>query len=195
MKIKTITLTLGLMLAFASVPGRASMVYTYTGLEFTSVKGAFETSDFFTATFSLDDALAANTSVDLTTLAGFTLTMSAGHISMTNTVGGVTLTEADVSTDAFGNIVTWGLGFSELVNNDTQRNSLLTRHFPGYNLDVVIDRVTLGEPRGNEIGNGSVGPAGTWTSASVVPIPAAAWLFGSGLLGLIGIARRKNHRS
>ena len=27
--------------------------------------------------------------------------------------------------------------------------------------------------------------------ASVVPVPAAAWLFGSGLLGLIGVARRK----
>jgi hypothetical protein len=24
-----------------------------------------------------------------------------------------------------------------------------------------------------------------------VPIPAAAWLFGSGLLGLIGVARKK----
>jgi len=28
-------------------------------------------------------------------------------------------------------------------------------------------------------------------AASAVPVPAAAWLFGSGLLGLIGIARRK----
>ena len=28
-------------------------------------------------------------------------------------------------------------------------------------------------------------------SLSIVPVPAAAWLFGSGLLGLIGIARRK----
>jgi hypothetical protein len=27
--------------------------------------------------------------------------------------------------------------------------------------------------------------------APVVPIPAAAWLFGSGLLGLISVARRK----
>jgi hypothetical protein len=27
--------------------------------------------------------------------------------------------------------------------------------------------------------------------AAVVPLPAAAWLFGSGLLGLIGVARRK----
>lgn len=28
-------------------------------------------------------------------------------------------------------------------------------------------------------------------STSVVPVPAAAWLFGSGLLGLVGVARRK----
>jgi len=26
---------------------------------------------------------------------------------------------------------------------------------------------------------------------SAVPVPAAMWLFGSGLLGLIGVARRK----
>ncbi|MBI5783055.1 MAG: VPLPA-CTERM sorting domain-containing protein, partial [Gammaproteobacteria bacterium] len=26
---------------------------------------------------------------------------------------------------------------------------------------------------------------------AVVPVPAAVWLFGSGLLGLIGVARRK----
>ena len=28
-------------------------------------------------------------------------------------------------------------------------------------------------------------------AATVVPVPAAAWLFGSGLIGLIGVARRK----
>lgn len=27
--------------------------------------------------------------------------------------------------------------------------------------------------------------------AMVVPIPAAVWLFGSGLIGLVGVARRK----
>ena len=35
----------------------------------------------------------------------------------------------------------------------------------------------------------------TWTidaTVSAVPVPAAAWLFGSGLLGLVGVARRKN---
>jgi hypothetical protein len=28
--------------------------------------------------------------------------------------------------------------------------------------------------------------------SSIVPIPPALWLFGSGLLGLIGIARKKS---
>jgi len=28
--------------------------------------------------------------------------------------------------------------------------------------------------------------------AAVVPVPAAVWLFGSGLMGLVGVARRKN---
>ena len=32
------------------------------------------------------------------------------------------------------------------------------------------------------------------TSVSAVPVPAAVWLFGSGFLGLIGVARRKKNR-
>jgi hypothetical protein len=35
-------------------------------------------------------------------------------------------------------------------------------------------------------------PTNGWTaSRAVVPVPAAVWLFGSGLIGLIGIAKRK----
>jgi len=29
-----------------------------------------------------------------------------------------------------------------------------------------------------------------YTESTVVPVPAAVWLFGSGLLGLVGVARR-----
>jgi hypothetical protein len=32
---------------------------------------------------------------------------------------------------------------------------------------------------------------GSFADFTVVPVPAAVWLFGSGLLGLIGISRRK----
>ena len=32
----------------------------------------------------------------------------------------------------------------------------------------------------------------TWTfEVTTVPVPAAVWLFGSGLIGLVGLARRK----
>jgi len=38
---------------------------------------------------------------------------------------------------------------------------------------------------------GHVMSGGISPSSSVIPVPAAMWLFGSGLLGLIGIARRR----
>ena len=37
----------------------------------------------------------------------------------------------------------------------------------------------------------TVGMSGFVQQAAVVPVPAAVWLFGSGLLGLVGMARRK----
>lgn len=40
----------------------------------------------------------------------------------------------------------------------------------------------------------STGPSGldsAWVGASAIPVPAAVWLFGSGLIGLVGVARRK----
>ncbi len=35
------------------------------------------------------------------------------------------------------------------------------------------------------------GNLATWAASSAVPVPAAVWLFGSGLVGLVGLARRK----
>ena len=43
---------------------------------------------------------------------------------------------------------------------------------------------------GFDLGNGSKSVRLTYV-ANPVPIPAAVWLFGSGLLGLIGIIRKK----
>lgn len=45
------------------------------------------------------------------------------------------------------------------------------------------DSITIGT------GPGSVVYMGNWVAA--VPVPGAVWLFGSGLLGLVGMARRK----
>lgn len=43
---------------------------------------------------------------------------------------------------------------------------------------------------GNASFNYSIATTGL-SAATVVPVPAAVWLFGSGLLGLVGVARRK----
>jgi hypothetical protein len=42
---------------------------------------------------------------------------------------------------------------------------------------------------GYDCGSGWI--AGGYTPQSVVPVPPAVWLFGTGLLGLVGVARRK----
>ena len=44
------------------------------------------------------------------------------------------------------------------------------------------------------VGGAFDGQVGSWTLTGVatpVPVPAAAWLFGSGLIGLVGVARRR----
>ena len=72
------------------------------------------------------------------------------------------------------------------------------------NTDIIsISRIPNGLDSNNNAADfqqgcitpGSVNIAGSGdcsvTSVSAVPIPAAAWLFGSGILGLVGFARRK----
>ena len=50
----------------------------------------------------------------------------------------------------------------------------------------------IGEHRETDIpATDSLCVDGCFLTGQVVPIPAALWLFGSGLLGLIGIARKK----
>ena len=53
----------------------------------------------------------------------------------------------------------------------------------------VLDIASLEIPSGSSAGN--IDGFRVYTAVATVPVPAAAWLFGSGLLGLIGLAKRK----
>jgi len=64
------------------------------------------------------------------------------------------------------------LGVMAVIPND------YTTYYPAGSANQNIDRTSFGQ--GSYL-----------VKASVVPVPAAVWLFGSGLVGLIGVARRK----
>lgn len=62
---------------------------------------------------------------------------------------------------------------------------------PGIDLDFCADASNAQDACVDGPFFGASGNAGGFGGSSVIPIPAAVWLFGSGLLGMVGIARRK----
>jgi hypothetical protein len=56
---------------------------------------------------------------------------------------------------------------------------------PGYAWDFVPGN-------GDQDNSAKVGQLYAWAVVSAVPVPAAFWLFGSGLMGLLGLRRRGN---
>ena len=71
--------------------------------------------------------------------------------------------------------------------------------FTGFNINFDITSLTMTNP---DPAAGGIAPFCSFEGntgiiceplAPPVPVPAAVWLFGSGLLGLVGVARRKKH--
>jgi hypothetical protein len=74
---------------------------------------------------------------------------------------------------------------------------LFNAHIPGGPAPMAATSGSLGfdetTPFPGFVGYFDIGTGNSMhvTSVSAVPVPAAAWLFGSGLIGLIGIAKRR----
>jgi hypothetical protein len=74
-------------------------------------------------------------------------------------------------------------------------NPMIVGPFSGQNanFDFLSLHVTSCQDTGSTLKGGA--PAGHGGCANpVVPVPAAVWLFGSGLLGLVGVARRRKSK-
>jgi hypothetical protein len=59
--------------------------------------------------------------------------------------------------------------------------------FAGNNLECIMRDATISNTTAQSVAHTGAIDIGV----AAVPVPAAVWLFGSGLLGLIGVARRK----
>jgi hypothetical protein len=120
----------------------------------------------------------------------FSFSDGINTLTESNTTSGSVILK--LQTDATGNINTWQI---ELFTGWT------TTSLGGTS--AIIGSTSFGEDKGDMrecLNNGCTiqdtdfgkisGSPGSW-STSAVPVPAAVWLFGSGLLGLVGMARRK----
>ena len=86
-----------------------------------------------------------------------------------------------VASETSGAVIEWDVSFVYLTTNPFSDSSYTAT--PPPNPDLIIFQVD----EDDEVTYFAFGEVTT-----VVPVPAAVWLFGSGLLGLIAIARRKN---
>jgi len=117
-----------------------------------------------------------------------------GVVSFTLNLGDITYTEADDI--GFGTPDTTELAFLDGVLQDVLfiAESASTSGITGDPLwefaisGNVFDYIDL-----REFGAPPIIASGIIDyNPTVVPVPAAVWLFGSGLIGLVGVARRKN---
>ena len=140
---------------------------------------------------SIGDTITATTSFDDSLLTSFhAIDFDSPNISMTIAVGNTVFTDADDFSDGpWLYITNADDDFHDGINFDY--GDLMFR-FSGLSYNSDIENKDFDSSNfccdfdGDDFD-------GTWHSASVsaVPVPAAVWLFGSGLLGLVGIERRK----
>lgn len=79
----------------------------------------------------------------------------------------------------FDNNLLFGNG--SVIATDMGTASPFYSNFAGFPLDPTV----------TQLSDWNLGTDGSLTYGAVVPVPAAVWLFGSGLLGLVGVARRR----
>ena len=104
----------------------------------------------------------------------------------------------DSSAFAYMLALDFGGGGESFVSNDSTG---LPFDWMRYSLELLITQEMVGDTLSFGFGAVSTNytPSGVFydnlefDQVSAVPVPAAVWLFGSGLLGLVGVARRRKH--
>ncbi len=102
------------------------------------------------------------------------------HFNMTSTVNNINFFGSTIFENAFDSEIPLANGYAGAAPSFASLPLADLGLFRDYHL----------HPAGQNVGGGNYQVA-LWGSLAPVPVPAAVWLFGSGLVGVVGLARRK----
>jgi len=164
------------ILVLSASMSHASVVYKYQGENYDQVGGLYDTTMSLTGTVEFAAPLLPNIFEEVFPT-GFRFDDGVDTITAEN----ATSARFGFATDNLGGIIGWQV--SVKVEEGGGVREVISDKLMLYSQDVAIHLTdTFGGLAGNRYNPGG------WT---VVPIPAAVWLFGSGLLSLVGMTRRK----
>lgn len=124
---------------------------------------------------SLPDGFLDTIDFDLGTWTHFNMTSQSTNIGIPSQFGTIGPFEASI--------------FSNFSDGEVVGAS--PTHLSVFLPDLNLARDYHLHPTGQVLPGGGSYQLAMWGSTAPVPLPAAAWLFGSGVIGLVGLARRK----